>query len=335
MAEVVYREVVVLYEHPSWFDDLFAFLEERSITHARVHVSDIKYCPDMVDGSSIVMKNGVTISRDKSLVLNRVSAVPHHISEPSFLPYYQNFLRYLELLGVPVVNGSASYAVGLSKALQYTILQKNGAKVPRSRVVRSQEEIVDALGDLQFPILFKPNTGGSGAGIIRWTTRDEAEAEFSGGTHIPFGLDGVGLLQEYHRPKGGCIYRVEILNHEFLYGLVVPVLDGSFNYCPADGCNIDRAQQQGAFNQCPLERKKAGALDLTPYAPTPEEVDVSKRTLSDCSCDLGSVEFLISERDGEHYYFDVNPLSNFVGNAKELVDTNPYERLLSLILVPQ
>ena len=104
----------------------------------------------------------------------------------------------------------------------------------------------------------KPNCGGSGTGIETYTSLDELQSRVSDGIPFDFGeitsnkvlfaircclldvlgVDGVGLIQEYHQPAGDCIYRVEVLDGELLYAISLPVSSNSFNYCPADGCAL-------------------------------------------------------------------------------------------------
>ena len=43
------------------------------------------------------------------------------------------------------------------------------------------------------------------------------------------------------------------------------------------------------------------------------------------------MEYLESERDGEVYFYDVNALSNFVGDAPRVVGFDPFVRLGDLI----
>ena len=42
--------------------------------------------------------------------------------------------------------------------------------------------------------------------------------------------------------------------------------------------------------------------------------------------DVGGVEYLESERDGQIYLYDINSLSNFVTDAPNLVGFDPFER---------
>jgi hypothetical protein len=48
--------------------------------------------------------------------------------------------------------------------------------------------------------------------------------------------------------------------------------------------------------------------------------------------DLGCVEYLVNSADGRVYYYDINPLSNFVADALGVLGFDPYERLVDYFL---
>jgi hypothetical protein len=48
--------------------------------------------------------------------------------------------------------------------------------------------------------------------------------------------------------------------------------------------------------------------------------------------DVGGVEYLVNERDGQHYFYDVNALLDFVAAAPNVIGFNPYANLVDLIL---
>jgi hypothetical protein len=47
--------------------------------------------------------------------------------------------------------------------------------------------------------------------------------------------------------------------------------------------------------------------------------------------EVGGVEYLVNDRDGDVYYYDVNALSNFVANAPDVVGFDPFPRLVDYI----
>jgi hypothetical protein len=47
--------------------------------------------------------------------------------------------------------------------------------------------------------------------------------------------------------------------------------------------------------------------------------------------DVGGVELLESERDGEVYFYDINALSNFVADAPRIVGFDPTQCLVDAL----
>ena len=57
-------------------------------------------------------------------------------------------------------------------------------------------------------------------------------------------------------------------------------------------------------------------------------VDAVLQVLRAANIDIGGVEYLESERDGEVYLYDINALSNFVTNAPALLGFDPFQRFV-------
>jgi hypothetical protein len=55
------------------------------------------------------------------------------------------------------------------------------------------------------------------------------------------------------------------------------------------------------------------------------------RVCTTAGLDLGGIEYLESERDGQVYFYDINSLSNFVTDAPNLVGFDPFVRLGALV----
>jgi hypothetical protein len=159
--------------------------------------------------------------------------------------------------------------------------------------------------------LIKPNIGGSGAGIRSFASADEL-AEAAGS--VDLGLDGTALVQERLRPEADAIVRVEILNGELLYAIRIRLMPDSFNLCPADYCDL------------------TGLADpIEAYEPPDDVVDDAKRIVAAACMDVAGVEYLVDARDGRPTFYDVNALSNFVANAREIVGFDPFERFVDVI----
>jgi hypothetical protein len=46
---------------------------------------------------------------------------------------------------------------------------------------------------------------------------------------------------------------------------------------------------------------------------------------------VGGIEYLIDDRDGRRYVYDINALSNFVADAPNVVGFDPFERLVDYL----
>jgi D-alanine-D-alanine ligase-like ATP-grasp enzyme len=233
-----------------------------------------------------------------------------------------HFLSFLEELGVPTVNGKDAYAVEISKTVQLAILRKLGLKHPATRVVNRPELAVDAARSLRFPVLVKPNVGGSGAGIRKFDSLEELE-EAAAQNALDLGLDRTALVQEVLPASGGHIVRVEVLGGEFLYAIrVYPRAGSGFNLCPADICHEAPAEAA-----CPAD----SGIRVEGYLPPESVVRDVLRIAEAAHLDLGGVEYLVDERDGEIYYYDVNALSNFVTDAERVVGFDPFVKLVDFL----
>jgi glutathione synthase/RimK-type ligase-like ATP-grasp enzyme len=228
-----------------------------------------------------------------------------------------HYLAWLDRIGANVLNGYDAYRVELSKAAQSALFTSLGVRHPRTRVVNSAAAAVEAAADLRFPVLAKPNVGGSGAGIVSFATPDElAVAELAPG------LDGTLLVQEQLPAAGEAIVRIELLDGEVLYAVRILLLPGSFNLCPADYCELPGIADGVSGRGLPIER----------YEPPDEIVDDAKRIVAAAGIDVGGVEYLVHADDGEAYFYDVNALSNFVADAPTVVGFDPFVNLVDLIV---
>ena len=88
---------------------------------------------------------------------------------------------------------------------------------------------------MAFPLLVKANIGGSGAGIVRYSTA-RGTATRRSRAHRADSVDKVLLLQDYVPARGGTILRIETLGGRFLYAIEVESGGDSFDLCPADAC---------------------------------------------------------------------------------------------------
>jgi glutathione synthase/RimK-type ligase-like ATP-grasp enzyme len=187
----------IYYEHPDWFRPLFAELDRRGIEY------------DRIDAAAHVYEPGED-SAPWSLVVNRASPSAYLRGHAQATFHTLHWLRHLERLGVPIVNGSHVYALELSKANQIDLLASLALPYPRSRAINDPSRAVEAARNLRYPVLIKANVGGSGAGITRYDTERALADAVAAGT-VSLGIDGVALVQESAPLRSGHITRVETL----------------------------------------------------------------------------------------------------------------------------
>ena len=297
------KPVGILYEHPQWFVPLFDELDRRNIPYERIHAAELEFDP-------------ADRRQRYSLVVNRMSPSSWTRGHERALFSTLHYLAYLQEVGTPVLNGHDAYLVELSKARQIALFAGLGLAHPRTRVIDDPRRAVAAARKLEFPVLVKPNVGGSGAGIVSFATPEElAEAR------IELGVDGTALVQEQLPAEGDAIVRIEILDGRFLYAIRILLLPGSFNLCPADYCELPGIADGVSGRGLPIEA----------FDPPDEVVEDAKRIVEAAGIDLGGVEYLVDARTGTPTFYDVNVLSNFVANAPEIVGFDPFQRLVDLI----
>jgi hypothetical protein len=79
---------------------------------------------------------------------------------------------------------------------------------------------------------------------------------------------------------------------------------------------------------CPADAPGMRQLHIEATTPPSWVVDGVLEIFRASNVDVGGVEFLESERDGQIYLYDVNSLSNFVTDAPNLVGFDPFERFV-------
>ncbi|MBC7788429.1 MAG: hypothetical protein H7Z74_00675 [Anaerolineae bacterium] len=309
------KPIAIFYEHPDWFRPLFAELERRGIAYVRIDAASHSYDPSERDGLY-------------SLVFNRASPSAYLRGHRQTTFYTLHWLKHLELLGVPVVNGSAVYAVELSKATQLDVLRELGLPYPRAVAINDARQAAIAARDLRFPVVVKANIGGSGAGIVRFDTLEDVVAAAERGG-LDLGLDYTALVQELAPLRGGHITRVEVLNGKFLYAIDVYPAGDSFNLCPADVCQTMGGEELSR-SACAVDAEKNG-MRVEESKPGSAIVAEVERIAKRVGLDVGGIEYLVDDRDGRHYFYDINALSNFVADPLRVIGFDPFARLVDYL----
>jgi glutathione synthase/RimK-type ligase-like ATP-grasp enzyme len=311
----LHQPLAIYHEHPHWFAPLFAQLEHRGLPYERLDAAAHTFDPS-------------ELSTPYSLVFNRASPSADLRGHAQSIFYTLHWLRHLVRLGIPVVNGAAVYSLELSKASQLDLLDDLGLPYPRAFVINNPAQAPAAAAALRFPVLVKANVGGSGAGIVRYDTPAAlAEAVVSG--RVALGIDGTALVQESAPLRDGHITRVETLGGKYLYAINVFPAVGSFDLCPADACQTTEGVElvRGA---CAVDAPRTG-LRVEGTTPPDEIIAQVERIARAARLDVGGIEFLVDDRDGRHYFYDINALSNFVADAPNVVGLDPWVPLVDYL----
>jgi glutathione synthase/RimK-type ligase-like ATP-grasp enzyme len=311
------RPIGILDEHPEWSRRLIDALEARRLPYEKIDHSSHTFDP-----------------RDRephySVVVNRTSPSSHTRAHGAVLFYAEALLAHYESLGVPVINPVCAYRFEKSKALQLGLFERLGVRYPRAVVVNHREHVLKALDRITFPLVVKPNVGGSGAGIVRF---DSIDALRAGLDTLAFGPDGTALVQEYIEPAEGAIVRVEVLDGRALYAIrIVREALANFNLCPADICQVPAATPaaSNSLAPCPVDAKPG--MTVTRFDAPPEAVETAIRLTREAGIDVGGVEYLVGAHDGRTYFYDVNATSNFVADAPRVLGFDPFPVFVDVIV---
>lgn len=307
--------IAIYHEHPDWFKPLFAELEQRGLPYIRLNPAAHQFAIEAP-------------APGYSLFFNRMSPSAYLREGTQGIFYTLNYLKYLEDHKIPVVNGYKAFTYETSKALQLQLLQNLGISYPRARVVNHPSKLEEAAEGLRFPVVVKANIGGSGAGITRFDTL-KALKDAVYNNELSFGVDHTALLQEFIPARDGYITRVETLGGKFLYAIRVYITGDTFNLCPADICQTSDGKEL-VRNACAVEAPKNG-LKVEGYTPPAAVIRTIESIVQRTGIDVGGIEYIIDDRDGEVLYYDVNALSNFVADAVNVVGFNPHAKLVDFL----
>ena len=296
--------IAIVDEHPEWSGRLIAELQNRRLPFEKIDHSSHAYDP-----------------RERrprySVIVNRSSPSSHRRGHGNVLFYAEALLNHYEALGIPVINPVAAYRFEKSKALQADLFERLGVRYPRTVVFNHPDQVSKVVDGFRFPVIVKPNVGGSGAGIERFDSRADLEARLPA---IDLGPDGVALLQEYLEAEDNAIVRVEVLDGRYLYAIRIVRGAASFNLCPADVCQT--ASPAATLAACPVDAP--AALQVTRFEAPPDAVAQAIALTRAASIDVGGVEYLVSRQDGRIYFYDINATSNFVADAPTVLGFDPF-----------
>lgn len=293
-------DLAIFYEHPSWFEPLFAALDRRGVDWSAIQAGDHVF--DAGAGAP-----------PAPLIFNRIgmSAFLRETEHPIF--YARSLFDHWEGQGARIVNGAA-LDVDTSKGRQISLIRRLGYGAPETRMVHRAADLPKAAAGLRFPVLVKPDIGGSGAGIQRFDTPEELAGAVAAGS-VSMGINSCALVQEHVPPRDGRIVRVETLNGRFLYACSVET--GGFDLCLADVCMVAPGK---------------ASLQIEAITPPAEVIAATEALARASHIDVGGVEYLIDDRDGSVKFYDINALSNFVADPMRVLGFDPHDALIDYLV---
>jgi [lysine-biosynthesis-protein LysW]--L-2-aminoadipate ligase len=126
--------------------------------------------------------------------------------------------RWLESLGVPVVNPHRVVATCGDKMLTSDALQVAGLPIPRTVVAFSPEAALKAIEEMGYPVVLKPLVGSWGRLLARVNDRDAAEAILEHKATLGGYLHGVFYIQAYVNKPGRDV-RTMVVGDEVVYAI--------------------------------------------------------------------------------------------------------------------
>jgi hypothetical protein len=81
---------------------------------------------------------------------------------------------------------------------------------------------------------------------------------------------------------------------------------------------------------CAVDAPKTG-LRVEGTTPPRDIIAEVEQIARAAQLDVGGIEFLVDDRDGSHYFYDVNALSNFVADAQNVIGFDPFVKLVDYL----
>lgn len=277
--------VHVLHDNPDWYPPFAEAFDAAGMEHREW----------LLDGGAI----DLTQAPPEGVYWSRLSASSPTRHRPYAKEYARAILDWLESHRRRVVNGRFVVEMEVSKVRQLTALREFGIDVPATIAVMGRADLASAARAIPTPFITKHNQGGKGLGVRRFDTLEAFDAFVaSDGFEEP--VDGITLLQEYVRPAGGRITRVETVGYEFVYAIHADADRGGFQLCPSEACEID---ELGKPKDAPSLFSLREGFDH----PIIDRLLAFARAYR---IEIGGFEFIESE-DGRLVVYDVNTNTNY------------------------
>jgi len=284
--------IAVLYEHPQWFVPLFDELRRRGRAFDEWPAESLIIDPQKTNWPEVVVNRMSTSAQWRG----------HGAGQFAVL----ELLELLEARGVQVINGSRAYSVDISKVRQVDVCRRAGVRTPRTVAVNDFSQVMEAARRIGFPVIVKPNCGGSGSGIRRFETPQELAAAAAA---LDAGCDHLLVVQEVI--PGGDLLRTEVIDGQVLYTVKISRPEGLYHLCPADagaaGASFTKVLASREIENAALAIARAARIDA------------------------GGIECFADPRTGEGVFYDINALSNFVTEPVAVLGYNPMVQFVDAI----
>jgi len=232
----------------------------------------------------------------------------------------------LNFLSIPFTGSDeTTLAIGLDKALSKRIAMTENIRTPKFQIFFDSSELLKK--SLEFPLIVKPNAEGSSKGIIDASIAYDEESLRKLIDRILSYYNEPALVEEY------------IPGREFTIGLigngksleVLPPMEILFekDENPFYSYNVKKHSENFISYECPakiepkLERKiKKLALKI----------------FSSLQCrDVARIDIRVSDKDGEPYFIEINPLPGLIEGFSDLTiiarsASMDYDQLIQRIL---
>ncbi|GAB3289150.1 ATP-grasp domain-containing protein [Pseudoclavibacter terrae] len=297
--------VYALHENPEWWPPFQAAFEA-----AGVPVVEWRLVEGVIDIDAVP---------PEGIFWSRISASSHTRDHALSKDYARSVLNWVEAAGRRTVNGRRAIELEVSKVDQLTLLRRAGIDTPRTLAVVGRQGLRDAARDFPTPFITKHNQGGKGLGVRRFDHFADFEA-YLDSPEFEEPLDGITLLQEYLRPAGGFITRVEIVGGEHIYSIAADTIHGGFQLCPADACAIDPDTGRPVIPPgAELAPEPGTSIFSLRQGGHDDLVERLVAFTKDIGLEIAGIEFIETE-DGRQVVYDINTNTNYNADVERVAD---------------
>ncbi|MDC3414361.1 ATP-grasp domain-containing protein [Terrihalobacillus insolitus] len=288
-------KIYVLHENTEWTVHLTKRLEELGLPYEEW----------FLDQGTIDLSE----APPEGVFYNRISA-SSHTRDHRFAPELtEGVLSWLERHGRLVVNGSRALRLEVSKINQYTALNQQGIRTPKTIAAVGKEQIIEAAAKIGVSsFITKHNRAGKGLGVQLFHSI-EALRQYVESPDFELPVDGITLIQEYIQAPEPFVTRCEFVGGKFVYAVKVDTSDG-FELCPADACQIDDLYSP-VGEEVP-EKPKFQVTDQVDE----HLIQSYEAFLSHNNIKIAGIEFIRNDQ-GQVYTYDVNTNTNYNADAEK------------------